>query len=133
MKLSTISKQFVGKPYRLGGCDCFSIVRDYLVARGIDLPKEYAGYDIVNGYAELWETEPEKAKGLMMQFFAEHTEHIPTHAMKAGDILHLRSGTNEFCGIHGGHGHVVGASPERGVTLFKITDYDIVGVYRCHS
>lgn len=133
MKLSAISKEFIGKPYSLGECDCFSVVRDYLSANGVTLPTEYAGYDIVNGYAELWETDPDRAKGLMMAFFAEHTESIPAHAMKAGDILHLRTGNSHFCGIHGGHGHVIGASPEMGVTLFKIADYEVVGVYRCRS
>lgn len=133
MKLSTFSKQIISKPYSLGGCDCFSIVRDYLRAKGATLPAEYAGYDIVSGYAELWESEPDRAKDLMMQFFAEHTDPIPVHSMKAGDILHVRTGDSHFCGIHGGHGHVIGASPERGVTLFKIADYEIVGVYRCRS
>jgi hypothetical protein len=133
MKLSTISRQFIGKKYDLGKCDCFSIVRDYLQMKGTELPDKYEGYDIFNDYADLWEKNPNKAKDLMMQFFVEYTDQIPAFKMKAGDILHLKLGDGHFCGIHGGHGHVIGASPDRGVTMFKIVDYEILGVYRCRS
>lgn len=133
MKLSTLSKQYIGKEYDLGHCDCFSLVRNYLSDQGVTLPAEYSGIDIVTGYAKLWKLEPEKAKELMVNFFAEFTDKIPSFRMKAGDILHLALGTGHFCGIHAGNGHVMGASPEYGVTLFKISNYQVLGVYRCRS
>jgi hypothetical protein len=133
MKLSTISRQFIGKKYDLGRCDCFSIVRDYLRQKGAQLPEEYKGIDVTTGYATLWEQEPDRAKDLMVEFFAEYTTRIPAFKMKAGDILHLQYGNKHFCGIHGGNGHVIGASPEYGVSLFRIAEYTILGVYRCHS
>lgn len=133
MKLSTISKQIIGKDYELGKCDCFSIVRDYLLQKGVPLPKTYKGIDIISGYAELWEKNPDEAKDLMIKGFAQYLEEIPVYKMKAGDILHLQYGDKHFCGIHGGHGHVIGASPDYGVALFKIADYEVMGVYRWHS
>ena len=131
MKLSAITRHIAGKSYCLGECDCFSIVRDYAASRGVDLPTVYRGINIFNEYADLWKADPVKAKELMVRGFAEYCKEIPVHAMKAGDVLYLRYKDATFPAIHGGNGQALTASPEMGVTMIRITNYEILGVYRC--
>ena len=59
-------KQYQGKSYQLGSVDCFSIIMDYLDDK-IQIPNEYKGSSR-DKYQELYESNPTKAIGKMIEF-----------------------------------------------------------------
>jgi len=138
--LSKITAELVGAPYRLGGLeqaagfDCFSLIYQYLIMRGVDLPKQYKGLTLET-YKDLYETDPEQATRVMIEFVEEHMEEIPRHRMFAGDVALARvTGEDRghaFLVIDGGNGNIICATEELGVSITSVKYYKIERVFRC--
>jgi hypothetical protein len=130
MSLVRITQEIVGREYQLGSCDCFRVVYDY-IRRYVDLPEEWHGLTLED-YAQVYESDPHRAKKFIEQFLAEHLQSIPRMKVFAGDILMLDHPEHPpFPAIHAGNRHFIGAEPSRGIAVLPLTNFTIRGAWRC--
>lgn len=138
--LARYTSTITGLPYKLGGpadvkgADCFSVVWDYLLYKNINLPNEYEGLTI-DTYAQLYRTDPEQAKCIMIRLMKDLLMEIPPHSAVAGDILRLEcklgADVVDFLAIDGGNGRFIMATEKSGVTIWKKRFYNVREAYRC--
>lgn len=138
--LAEITRAYVDRPYALGracseGLDCFSFVYDYMARLGMDLPAEWRGLTL-QSYADLYQSDPEEAKRIMVEFIGEHAQEIAPVQAFAGDILLLQltgTSTLPFLAVHGGQTVCLAASPEFGVRPWDLHNYTIERAWRCRK
>jgi len=137
LKLTQLTTQLVGQPYALsdpGGLDCFSVIMNYLRLRGVNVPDEFKGRS-TQDYRDLFLSDPDEAKRLMIEFVSEFmTEIRPTFAF-AGDVLLAHTKGDDapsqyFLGIHGGNGCLISATEQKGVVPIPIRAVDISRAFR---
>lgn len=130
MNLSAISKHLVGRGYDLGTMDCFSLTLEYLILRGCEIPEEFMG-QTRDTYADLFLSDPKKAKSIMIKFMEHYTDEIPASKCFAGDMVLMSSaGSLPFLAIDGGNGNCIGATECSGVRVLPMRFYDIEKVFR---
>jgi hypothetical protein len=135
MKLIEYTKQVVGIPYCAGGMDpkmglgCFTIVYNWIKIHMPALPTEYHSYTLENR-RQFYDETPEAANALMLQFFDEYLVKVEPAFAFVGDVLwtSLMWKGKEYLAacIHAGNGHMLGATPARGVTLIPIRNYRVL-------
>jgi hypothetical protein len=89
LHLAELTMKLAGRPYALneaGGLDCFSSVAAYLSMRGVEIPEEFEGYSVLD-YKDLFLSDPDTAKGLMVELIANLLDEINPHFAMAGDVL----------------------------------------------
>ena len=139
MKLIEYTQKIVGLRYCAGGMNpgmglgCFTIVYNWLKIHMPELPDNYHGYTLTNR-RERYDADPDAANQMMLQFFDEYLERIEPAYAFAGDILWtgiVSDGKECFAsGIHAGNGHLLGATPLRGVILLPLRAYKIHQAWR---
>jgi hypothetical protein len=132
MRLIDYTKKIVGLPYCAGGMDpsiglgCFTIVYDWLKSHMPGLPDNYKGYTLKNR-RERYDSDPDAANQMMLQFFDEYLDPIDPAFAFVGDILWssiVAGGKEHFAAsIHAGNGFMLGATPARGVVLVPLRAY----------
>lgn len=137
IRLADISRRLVGRRYRLGECDCFSVVLDYLGQAGVAVPEEFRGQTRTS-YPALYRSFPMGAKALMLELIGSLLEEIDPGRAVAGDVLLLQlaredSGRLPFLAIDGGNGHVLAASDKIGVGVFPGRHYQRLRAWRCRQ
>ncbi|MFA7347268.1 MAG: hypothetical protein WCZ86_05870 [Desulfurivibrionaceae bacterium] len=135
MSLAAITSKFIGKPYLLGGMDCFSSIMLYLHERGVAMPDEYHGVRRED-YPALFLADPETAKALMVRLMDDMLSRVDPPFAFAGDILLLRLPTSEkppFLAIDGGNGNIIAAAESRGVVQLPMKHYVIERAWRCRQ
>jgi hypothetical protein len=139
MKLIEYTQKIVGLPYCAGGMDprlglgCFTIVYDWLKAHLPELPEEYHGYTLRNR-RQRYDDDPDAANAVMLQFFDEYLVRIEPAFAFTGDVLWssiVVKGKEFFAAsVHAGNGHMLGATPLRGVVLIPLRGYKVHRAWR---
>lgn len=134
--LAELTREYIARPYALGdrtGLDCFSLIYDYMIRVGNDLPMEWRGLTLDN-YAELFKQDPAEAKRVMVEFVDEHCREIKPGMAFAGDLLLLQlrdSDALPFLAIHGGQSMAIASAEDFGVRPWNLGHYIIRRAWRC--
>jgi len=89
LRLAELTMKLAGRPYALNeavGLDCFSSICTYLAMRGVEIPEEFEGYSVTD-YKDLFLSDPEMAKELMVKLVESLLDEIDPHFSMAGDVL----------------------------------------------
>ena len=88
--LIRFTESVVGRPYELGVNDCFSLIVEYVVFRGIEIPDNdvFCGHK-VSEYAKDYAKDSKLMMGLAVDYIRELTHEIKPHKAMAGDILYV--------------------------------------------
>ena len=130
-----ISQKLVGQKYALGEVDCFSVILKYIDIIGIDRPAEFEGYT-EESYRELYETDSEVAKVVMVEYLSSFLEEVQPEKHKVGDILLLclpSADSLPFLAIRSGNSTIIAASEEKGVSVTPLKHYTILRAFQCHK
>jgi len=124
--------RIIGKPYALGGTDCFSVVLEYMELLGVTVPGEFEGLPR-DTYRELYERDPGEARDVMVRFVDAHLVRKKPHLAFAGDVMLLSSGAKAapFLAINAGNATAVTAFAEHGVISFPLAAFEIQGAWQC--
>ena len=151
LRLAELTMKLAGRPYALNeavGLDCFSSICTYLAMRGVEIPEEFEGYSVTD-YKDLFLSDPEMAKELMVKLVESLLDEIDPHFSMAGDVLlakpkEVESSKDQadvvgplsalrsmlFLAIHGGNGSMLGATIERGLVPLPIRAFDVLRAFR---
>ena len=162
LHLAELTMKLAGRPYALNeavGLDCFSSICTYLAMRGVEIPEEFEGYSVTD-YKDLFLSDPEMAKELMVKLVESLLDEIDPHFSMAGDVLLAKPKEAEsskdqadvvgplsalrstlralssplyaslFLAIHGGNGSMLGATIERGLVPLPIRAFDVLRAFR---
>lgn len=135
MSLANISRKFIGLPYQLGVVDCFGSILLYLEECGATIPADFMGVRRED-YAAMFQSRPEEAKALMVQFMDAMFPTVDPPFAFAGDVLLLRlvrSDKPAFLGIDGGNGYIIAAAESRGICVLHLKNYTIERAWRCRQ
>jgi len=136
--LVKVTSKYVGAPYKLGGWsveegfDCISLIVTIGEDIGLEMPKNFGGYDRSN-YMKIWMEEPSKAKELMLEFVASLGREIKPNFSSAWDLLVIvnkKSPTSFVVGINAGNGLILSAFTDIGVDLIPSKSVEIRRAYR---
>jgi len=105
--LLEISQKFIGKPYKLGKCDCLTMIIDYLRLFGLDIPnsESFNGVNLKN-YADLYRRNSGTIE-CAADWLATKCKEVKPHESLPGDILFLEENNKKFFGIDGGNGKII--------------------------
>jgi len=130
-----ISQKLVGRKYKLGSMDCFSLILEYMKLVGMEVPKEYNGLTRKT-YKKLFEGDHKEAKKIMVQFMEDHFGKRSKYKYKTGDVLLLAlQGSKEmpFLAIAAGNGNIIAAAEKYGVRVTPIKYYKVRRAFQCHK
>ena len=135
MNLNAITKKYVGCPYKLGGntCeegfDCLSLI--FAIASDLNLPIKESYWGVtLSSYSELWQSQPEKAKRLLLRFISSLGKAVPVEKAFVGDLLILDTGGELLVAMHAGHDLILSAFTDIGVNLISRRPYKVRRAYR---
>ena len=130
MNFLNISKKFVGQPYELGKCDCFTMVMDYLRLYGLKIAKNetFNGVSIEN-YADLYRNNTGTIDHAA-DWLATKCKEVKPHESLCGDILFLEENGNKFLGIDGGNGKIIAPVIGDAVEVLKSENCKRLRVFR---
>lgn len=134
LNLARRMAQYVGRPYEAGATDCFSLVYQFIGER-MALPDTFQGLTMQD-YYPLFESDPVRAKQIMVEFCEAHLEEVQPAYAFAGDVLlvHLRKrNSSPFLAIHGGQTTLIAATKDRGVVAMPMQAFDILRGWRCQQ
>jgi uncharacterized protein (DUF1786 family) len=124
----------VGRPYKLGESDCFSLVVQYLAFCGINTPSDliFRGHKI-SEYPKDYKEKPVGMMGVAVAYVGSVTMEIPPHKATAGDILFVEMDDNKSLVIDGGNGIIIAATEDRGIVALNQHHYKILRAFRCQQ
>ena len=131
---SAVTKEIIGKPYKLGVTDCASIVVEFAEKSGMPFSKEWEGFTPEN-YAAFYMERPEQAKEVLCLWASTIGREIEPSRAFTGDVLIVRPKghpANETPGvvIHAGQDLVLAVFEDRGVQLAPVRIYNVLKAYR---
>ncbi len=132
INLRQYTNKYIGKNYKLGEIDCFSIVYQYLKDKNFKVPDSFNNVSFEN-YSNLYLRNKKEAKNLMISFFNLLLLEIKIGEIKAGDILLLSLHGDEFPAISVGNGMILSASPKLGVNLISRNYFKTIKAWSCQN
>lgn len=133
-KLSALTKDVIGRPYKLGVTDCASMIVEFASKSGMPLPREWEGFTPEN-YGPFYLERPEQAKEVLCLWAGSVGEEIAPSRAFSGDLLIVRPKghpASETPGvvIHAGQDLVLAVFEDRGVRLAPIRVFNVLKAYR---
>ncbi len=130
--LRQYTNKYIGKKYKLGETDCFSIIYQYLKDKNFKVPDSFNNVSFKD-YPNLYLKNKKEAKNLMISFVDVILKKIDIGKIKAGDIVLLSLHGEEFLAISVGNGMILSASPKLGVNFISRSYFKTLRAWLCQN
>jgi cell wall-associated NlpC family hydrolase len=133
MRMVEATKEYIGVPYKLGGCskdgfDCFWLIVDMIKKQGKSLPEdlEIGKYNLAN-YTKLFspDTSLEERKLVITGFFQKYFDEIEPGQAFIGDVALLELRDMIAAGILVGNDNVMLMFETSGVKIIPMNKFKV--------